>query len=154
MTEIFAKYREASRHLRNTSFEYAEALSWGIVEDFRAVDTVLFQRLVLKRVLEDWDTYDSPSDIAQVFRIVPNTTASVSISTKPSPDGYSYSNAEAFGRLDAEIGFLGYYDHNPSHADFHYLNGVIFSSHKYPDYVGHYVLIPNEDADVFCTKDS
>jgi hypothetical protein len=153
VTEIFAQYREAARHLRNTCFSYAETLSWGVVKDAEAVEEILFQRLVLKRVVEEWESYQNEAAIARLFRIVPNTTAQVWISTEPSPDGYSWHISETFGRLDAEIGFLGYYDHTPL-DDFHYIRGVLFASRKRPDCVGRFILIENGNVDVFCTIDS
>jgi hypothetical protein len=153
VTDIFALYREAARHLRNTYFSYARTLSWDTVEDAEAVEKVLFQRLVLKRVVEEWQSHKDETDIAHLFRVVPNTTAQVWISTEPSPDGYSWTTSDFMGRLDAEIGFLGYYDHNPT-DDFQYIRGVVFASRKRPDCVGHYILIENGNADVFCMQDA
>lgn len=153
VTEIFARYRESARHLRNTCFPYAETLSWDIVKDAEAVEKILFQRLVLKQVVKDWESYQHEADIARLFRIVPNTSANVSISTEPSLDGYSWTTSECIGRLDADIGFLGYYDHTPA-ADFHYIRGVLFASRKRPDCVGRYILIENGNADVFCTTEA
>jgi hypothetical protein len=52
VTSLFEEYREHARHLRNTAFDTRGKKDWDMIEDFDAVNAVLFERLVLYRLPE------------------------------------------------------------------------------------------------------
>lgn len=88
-TKIFESYREASRHLRNTFFSTRDSCDWAVIEDFDAVDKVLFDRLVLWRILPDGGTIAEDAIPMNKFLIEPSGAAMSAMISRDAPaSGY------------------------------------------------------------------
>lgn len=161
VTSIFETYRECARHLRNTYFSTRENNDWNIIEDFREVARVLFQRLVLCQLVEErfCDGHFQP-ELESIIKdnritIMPSSDRMpVMISRDLSGPYYDYPIAY-LEPGDAQIAFREYFDWNQfGLIDFGYYLGVIVSSSKYPEIVGHQVLIQTIYGKVMYSGDS
>jgi hypothetical protein len=151
VTQIFETYRECARHLRNTYFSTRDNEVWDIIEDFEKVARVLFERLVLVQLVEErfCDGKFEP-EIGSMIKgitimIAPSSTGMpVMISRDNSRGGNKYWDhpITQLETDDVEIVFREYFDWDQfGLIDFRYYLGTIVSSSKYPEIIGHQVLV-------------
>lgn len=143
VTHLFEVYRECARHLRNTAFSTRDTGDWETTEDFDAVASVLFQRLVLYRLM---DAYHPMLDRAVEDRrllIVPGSDRMpLMVSREKFGGGYWDHPVRSLGRGDARIAFLDYFDWD-QHAliDFRYYRGIVTHSVAHPEITDHEVFV-------------
>jgi len=148
VTPLFETYRECARHLRNTYFSARENSDWNIIEDFEEVARVLFERLVLCRMAEErsCDGHFEP-ELEGIIKdnkitIVPSSQRMPVMISRDLSGGYWDYPIAYLEPGDAEIAFREYFDWDQfALIDFRYYLGVIISSPKYPEIIGHQVLI-------------
>ena len=154
VTSYFETYREAARHLRNTYFSTRDTESWDVVDDFRVVDRLLFERLVLFRI-PTGNISVTHQDIQSFrFRIHPNGSGiPIMISRTVGSSGYWDHSITSLLPNDAEIAFLEYFDWD-QHAliDFRYYRCTIIDSVRHPEIRGHHALIQTSNAQVHYTN--
>ena|SRR5437762_3010122 len=157
VTSIFERYRECARHLRNTYFSAMESKDWEVIEDFDAVDRVLFERMVLYRLEDVWSARLSEPRMREFLRLVPSSAhgVPVMISRERESTGSWDHPITMLAPGDAEIAFTDYFDWD-DHAliDFRYYRGEVLQSQKHPDIVGHALFIETQYADVFYIPES
>ena len=155
INQLFQNYREHARHLRNTAFDTRIDRSWEVIEDFDAVAEVLFDRLVLVQLSEDYDRASRWKDTSY-FLIEPSGGGfRVMISRDVGASGYWDHDIEMLMAGEAVIAFHDYFDWDQfSVIDFRYYYGVIIDSQKYPGLVGHHVLIDTDSAAVVANQTS
>jgi hypothetical protein len=152
VTNLFERYRECARHLRNTQFSTIDTQEWDVIEDFEAVNRILFERLVLYRLDDMWSGRLREERMQEFLRLVPITAHGVPVMISRERDR-SGAWDHPIGRLapaEAEVSFNSYFDWD-QHAliDFRYYRGHILQSTKYPGIAGHEVLIETQHAHVF-----
>lgn len=125
--------------------------SWEIIEGFDAVNEVLFDTLVLDRlpisnyeVVRNWQEN-------RLFLIEPSGGGfSAMISRDIDKTGYWDHEIDMLMQGDAVIAFLEYFDWDQfALIDFTYFHGLILESEKYPEIVGHHILIEANSAEVY-----
>ena len=148
VTPIFETYRECARHLRNTYFSTRDNEDWEIIEDFEAVASVLFERLVLGQLAEErcCGSHFEPELQSMIkdnkIKIVPAADRMPVMISRELNSGYWDYPIQCLEPEDTEISFKSYFDWDQfGLIDFRYYLGIITSSTKYPDIVGHEVLI-------------
>jgi len=129
--------------LRNTYFSTRESQDWEVIDDFKEVDRVLFARLVLNRLRDDYDATLKTAVESNRILIVPEADRMpVMISRDKHGGGYWDYPIEHLQRGDATIAFRDYFDWDQhSLIDFRYYHGVILQSSLYPEITEHEVLI-------------
>ena len=143
VTDLFENYRECARHLRNAYFSTRDSQEYEIISDFEEVARVLFDRLVLFRLCEDYDATLPTAVQDNRLLIVPDAERMpVMISREKGGGGYWDHPIVHLQRREATIAFRDYFDWD-QHAliDFRYYHGVILESAAHPEIVGHEVLI-------------
>jgi hypothetical protein len=150
VTTIFETYRECARHLRNTYFSTRDNEDWDIIEDFEAVASVLLERLVLAQLAEERCCGNYVPETQNTIKnnkikLVPaSDRIPVMISRDSTRSGNRYWDhpITQLETDDTEIAFQEYFDWDQfGLIDFRYYLGTIISSSKYPDIIGHQVLI-------------
>ena len=148
VTPIFETYRECARHLRNTYFSTRDTEDWDVIEDFEAVASVLFERLVLGLLGEEkccggnLQTHLENIVRDNKLKIIPVTDRMPVMISRERNSGYWDHPINCLKEGEAEISFKDYFDWDQCGLiDFRYYLGTIISSSKYPDIVGHEVLI-------------
>ena len=152
VTDIFERYRECARHLRNTYFSTIESKDWETIKDFEAVDDVLFERMVFSKLEDVRSPRLSKARMSELLRLIPSSQHGVPVMISRDKGQTSGAWDNPIDRLtpeDAEIAFTGYFDWD-SHAliDLRYYRGQILSSKKYPAIVGHALFIETQYAEV------
>jgi len=142
-TKTFETYREASRHLRNTFFSTRDSGDWDIIEDFDAVDKVLFDRLVLWRILPDGAVIDESAIQMNKFLIEPSGAGMSAMISRDAPaSGYWDHPVDTLLPGDAELAFREYFDWDQHGLiDLRYYRVTVIGSTKYPEILGHDALI-------------
>jgi len=150
VTPIFETYRECARHLRNTYFSTRDNEDWDTIEDFEAVTSVLFERLVLGQLAEERSCGGYAPELQNTIKdnkiiIVPaSDRIPVMISRDSTGSGNRYWDHPIthLENDDTDIAFREYFDWDQfGLIDFRYYLGTIISSSKYPDIIGHQVLV-------------
>jgi hypothetical protein len=151
VTQIFETYRECARHLRNTYFSTRDNEDWDLIEDFEEVARVLFERLVLVQLAEErfcdgkFEPEIGRMIMGNTIMIVPGSTGmTVMISRDKSGGGNRYWDHPIthLETDDVEIVFREYFDWDHFDLiDFRYYLGTIVTSSKYPEIIGHQVLV-------------
>ena len=142
-TGIFETYREAARHLRNTFFSTRDSGDWEIVEDFEAVDRVLFEKLVLRK-LPSFNGKPTVEPLGEnVFLIEPASGDMPAMISREAPaSGYWDHPIDNLSRGDAVLAFQEYFDWDQHGLiDYRYLRATILRSSRYPEIEGHQALI-------------
>ena len=143
VTKTFETYREASRHLRNTFFSTRESGDWDVIEDFDAVDKVLFDRLVLGRILPNGGTIEDVAIRMNKFLIEPSGVGLSAMISRDAPaSGYWDHPVGTLLPGEAELAFREYFDWDKHGLiDLRYYRVTVISSSKYPEIQGHDALI-------------
>jgi hypothetical protein len=143
VTALFENYRECARHLRNTFFSTRETKDWDTVDDFTAVARVLFERLVLYRLQQNYSRMLDTAVHDHRLLIVPAAERMpLMISREKHGGGYWDHPVQHLARGDARIAFLAYFDWDEhSLIDFRYYHGVILESETHPELADHQVFI-------------
>jgi hypothetical protein len=143
VTSIFEAYREAARHLRNTSFSTRGSKDWDTIEDFDAVDDVLFDRMVLGRILPDLPPIPRSAVELNRFLLEPSGAGlSAMISRDRPASGYWDHVVDTLLPGEAVLAFREYFDWDQHGLiDFRYYRASILESSRYPDLKGHEALI-------------
>jgi len=157
VTEVFERYRECARHLRNTYFSTIQSKDWECIEDFDAVDEVLFERMVLQRLEDAWSPRLTKARMKEFLRLVPSSESGVPvmISCEKEQSGVWDHPLTRLAPGDAEIAFTSYFDWD-QHAliDLRYYKGQILASQKHPAIVGHALFIETQYAEVHYIPDN
>jgi len=150
VTKLFEEYREHARHLRNTAFDTRGSQDWDVIEDFDAVNTVLFERLVLYRLPESHFEKAKNWKDTSYFLIEPSGGGfSPMISRSKGSSGYWDHPVTMLMKDDAVIAFHDYFDWDQhGRIDFRYYYGVILSSTAHPELAGHHALIETNSAEI------
>jgi hypothetical protein len=150
VTNLFEEYREHARHLRNTAFDTRSSQDWGVIEDFDAVNEVLFERMVLYRLPEEHLEQAKNWKETSYFLIEPSGGGfSLMISRTEGSSGYWDHEVKMLMKDDAVIAFQDYFDWDQhGRIDFRYYHGIILSSKEHPDLAGHHALIETNSAEV------
>ena len=114
-----------------------------MVEDFEEVARVLFARLVLLRLRDDYDAELETAVESNLLLIIPDAERMpLMISRDKHGGGYWDHPITHLRRGDAKIAFRNYFDWD-QHAliDFRYYRGIILESAAHPEIVEHEVLI-------------
>jgi hypothetical protein len=143
VTALFQTYRECARHIRNTYFSTLTTKHWDTVDSFGYVNKALFKQMVLYR-LEG--KYSQSLEIVveqNKILIVPGSLyMPIMINREKEGSGYWDYPLKELEPGFATIAFKEYFDWDEHDLiDFRYYKGVILTSDKYPDIVGHEVLI-------------
>lgn len=151
ITDIFENYRVHARHLRNTAFNSRETKDWDVVSDFDVVDRTLFETLVLGRIpsldyqiASNWETNHAFLIHASGggFRVMMSPTQGAC--------GSWDHEIDVLMKNDGMIAFLKYFDWDDHGTiDFRYYYGTVIQSDKYPDIIGHHLLIPTDSAEIY-----
>jgi len=142
VTSTFENYRECARHIRNSYFSTRESKDWDVVEDFDEVDRVLFQRLVLYRLADNYDSALERAVPENCLLIVPSSQRMPLMISREKKGGYWDYPLDCIESGDAQIAFREYFDWDQHGLiDFRYYRGLILSSAKHPEITGHEVLI-------------
>lgn len=153
VTEIFDQYRECARHVRNVYFSTIQSKDWDTVENFEAVAKSLFERMVICRFRIGFFQLEPCEYTRDFFRIVPKTAhgTPVAIAREKNRTGAWDHSINTLTPTDCEIAFIKYFDWDDhSVIDFRYYWGEILNSQKYPEIVGHALLIETQYDDVYC----
>ncbi len=142
-TSLFETYREAARHLRNTFFSTRDSGDWDVVEDFEAVDRVLFQTLVLRKLSAACDKMTVDPAGQDMFLIEPCSGGMPAMISRDAPaSGYWDHPIKSLSQGDAVLAFQKYFDWDQhGMIDYRYLRATILRSARYPEIEGHEALI-------------
>jgi len=149
-THIFAKYREAARHLRNSFYVPSDNNDWDTVEDFDEVSVMLFKHLVLGEFQlprGDFDWLAQPSS----YFIVESSADDLPIMVnRDKQSGYWDNPIRKVKKGDLKMHFIDYYDWDSmGQIDFRYYRIRIMESDKFPQVVGFDAFIETIYADVY-----
>jgi hypothetical protein len=153
VTEVFDRYRECARHVRNTYFSTIQSKDWDTVENFEAVAQSLFERIVIYQFRIGFFQCEPREYTRDFFRIVPTVADGipVMISREKDRTGAWDHPIKTLTPTDCEIAFIKYFDWDDHGTiDFRYYWGEVLSSQKYPEIVGHALLIETQYADSYC----
>ena len=148
VTNLFEEYREHARHLRNTAFDTRDTQDWDVIENFDAVNEILFERLVLYRLPEGHFEQAKNWKNSSYFLIEPSGGGfPLMISRSKGHSGSWDHKVKMLMKDDAVIAFQEYFDWD-SHGriDFRYYYGIILSSKAHPELAGHHALIETNSA--------
>jgi hypothetical protein len=157
VTPVFRAYREAIRHLWNTSFRpLAEPTGdWDIRDEFDTIGRAIFSSIVLRplRILDQELSAASAAEPSplQGFRIVPDSEqgTTISINRDLPRSGYWDYPIQRVGPADVELHLLRFFDFDQlGYRDFEYYEVSIHASGTYPDIVGRVALIDVDHARV------
>jgi hypothetical protein len=153
-TAVFETYREAARHLRNTFFSTRDSCDWEVIEDFEAVAKILFDRLVLGRILPDGCEIPEDCLLENKFLLEPSGCGmSAMISREAPASGYWDHPVNTILPGEAVLAFREYFDWDQHGLiDFRYYRATIIESSKYPEIRGHDALIETIHAKVVYQK--
>lgn len=143
VTKTFETYREASRHLRNTFFSTRDSGDWDVIEDFDTVDKVLFDRLVLGRILPAGGTIAEDAVPMNKFLIEPSGAAMPAMISRDTPtSGYWDHPINTILPGEAKLAFREYFDWDQHGLiDLRYYRVTVIGSSRYPEIQGHDALI-------------
>ncbi len=153
VTAIFHNFREHTRHLQNTAFSETQ-FRYGNIE-FADVYNVLFNKLVLARIPSlpyeltlEWEEKNA-------FLIEPSGGGFCPIiSSERVHNGCWEHPVKMLMKGEAKIAFQRFFDWDEtSLLDYRYVYGIILDSARYPEIVGHDVLIPTDNVDFFVNPD-
>jgi hypothetical protein len=152
VTKVFESYREAARHLRNTSFSTRESEDWDIIEDFETVSEILFDRMVLARIPT---TAVPPADAVSGNRFLLEPSGggmSVMISRdRPAAGSWDHPVTALFPG-EAVLAFREYFDWDQHGlVDFRYYRASILESSRYPELAGHDAFVETIHAKIIYT---
>ena len=150
VTGLFQQYKEATRHLRNTSFVPESQSDWETVEAFDEISFFLFKHLVNVKLgifEKDWERW---GESLKEFKLVASSAILPIMINRDGDSGYWDNPVDEVQKGDLEIAFTEYFDWDQFDlADFRYIKGKIQSSEKYPELIGYNVLIESIYVDVF-----
>ena len=109
VTEIFENYRECARHLRNNYFSTRQSKSWDTVENFNEVNRVLFTKIVLQRLTDNYDAFTSRAVEDNRILIVPDAERMPLMISREKKGGYWDYPIQYLERGDAKIAFKEYH---------------------------------------------
>lgn len=150
VTKTFETFREASRHLRNTFFSTRDSGDWDIIEDFKAVDMMLFDRLVLGRIHPDGGIIDENAIRMNQFLVEPSGMKMSAMISRDTPvSGYWDHPIGTLLQGEAVLAFREYFDWDQHGLiDLRYYRATIVSSSRYPEIQGHDVLVETNQAKI------
>lgn len=143
VTRIFDAYREAARHLRNTSFSTRDSGDWDTIEDFEIVNEVLFDRMVLRRIPPEVTPVPSEAIEMNKFLLEPSGVGMSAMISRDRPAAGSWDHPiETLMPGDAVLAFREYFDWDQHGLiDFRFYRARILESSRHPDLEGHEALI-------------
>lgn len=153
VTDIFQKYREAARHLRNAYYVPYDADDWDMVEDFDEVSITLFKHLVLgelKISREEFDWLAQPSSKFVIESVANDLPLMIN---REGQSGYWDNAITKVKKGDLVMHFIDYFDWDAmDQIDFRYYRVRIVASDRYPNLVGNDALIETIYANVYYSE--
>ena len=142
ITNIFQRYREATRHLRNVFYVPVDRDDWDMIEDFDEMSVLLFKHLVLgelkiERGKMDWLAKPCPNFIidstSEILPLMVN---------RDGQSGYWDNPIKEVSKGDLTMHFIDYFDWDSmDQIDYRYYRIRIVASEKYPSLIGNDALI-------------
>jgi hypothetical protein len=114
VTAIFDHYRISARSVWNTAFwPDAELRDWDFVDDFRSIERILFNALVLAKVDKAFpgeDIFRKPIPFFQVSPSSPSIPIMIQCPRPNAPRGYWDDPVDQVAAGKIEMHFLGFFD--------------------------------------------
>ncbi len=150
VTNIFQKYRECARHIRNLYYVPKDINDEDILEDFRELSILMFKHLVLNEFGLNFESNEWLVEPSSMFQVVPlGDTCPIMINRKGQSEYWDHPVTE-IKKIDLEMVFIEYFDWDDMDLiDFRYYLVRIIESSTYPDLVGSDALIETIYADVY-----
>jgi len=151
---IFDHYRTSARAIWNTAFwPDQDFRNWDSIDQFRQIEKLLFQELVLAKVEREWPLQDLFEKTIPFFHVVPMVEHGTPImiqSPRPgAPTGYWDDPVNLIKPRQAELHFIAYFDWNEmDYIDLRYYRVKIASLDAKSDLVGREALIERQNATV------
>ncbi len=153
VTHIFQKYREATRHLRNTFYVPADRNDWDMDEDFDEVCVLIFKHLVLGELQIERESFDWLSKPSNLFLVESSADDLPIMINRDGQSGYWDNPIDKVKKGDLEMHFIDYFDWDSmDQIDFRYYQVRIVRSDKFPQLVDCDALIETIYADIFYNK--
>ncbi len=150
VTDIFQKYREGARHIRNSYYVPKDISDEDVLEDFSELSIVLFKHLVLNEFGLNFESSEWLVEPASMFHVVPlGQTCPIMINRKGQSEYWDHPITE-IKKSDFRMVFVDYFDWDDMDLiDFRYYRVRIIESSTYPELLGSDALIETIYADVY-----
>jgi hypothetical protein len=154
ISSIFDHYRVSASAIWNTAFwPDPDFRNWDSIDQFRDIEKLLFQELVLAKLEREWPLQKIFADAIPFFRVVPTIEHGTPIMIqKPrsgAPRGYWDDPVNAVKPAEAELIFIAYFDWNEmDYIDLRYYRVKIASFSAHPELIGREALIDRQSAAV------
>jgi hypothetical protein len=154
VTRIFEAYREAARHLRNTSFSTRDSGDWDTIADFEIVNKILFDRMVLERIPPKTPPVPREAIEMNKFLLEPSGGGMWAMISRDRPAaGYWDHPVDTLLPGEAVLAFREYFDWDQHGLiDFRFYRASILESSRYPDLEGREALIETIHARIIYTE--
>jgi hypothetical protein len=153
---IFDHYRMSARSVWNTAFwPDPQFRDWDFVEDFRSIEKILFNALVLTRFDEAFPMDDIFHKPIPFFQVAPSTTSVPIMIACPRPgvpSGHWDDPVDRVGIEQVTMHFIAFFDWNQLDCrDLQYYRVEIAGFDEQPHLVGREALIERQYVNVFFT---
>jgi hypothetical protein len=159
VSKIFDHYRASAREVWNTAFwPDPDFRNWDSIDQFREIEKLLFQELVLGKLDREWPLQNTFKDAIPFFHIIPTIGHGAPImiqNPRPgAPTGYWDDPVTIIKPGEAELVFIAYFDWNEmDYIDLRYYRVRITAFSAHPELVGREALIEREHATVRLAND-
>lgn len=154
VTDIFQKYRECARHIRNIYYAPDDFGDENTSEDFDELAIVLFKHLIIGEFGINRNLISWLAEPASMFQIIPSgDSCPIMINRQGQSDYWDHPITE-IRKDDLEMVFIDYFDWDDMDlVDFRYYWVRITASAAYPELVGFDALIATIYAEVYYRKE-
>jgi|SRR5579859_4306797 len=149
VTSIFDHYRISARSIWNTAFwPDPDFHRWDFVDEFRAIEKILFDSLVLNKLDLTFTTTELFRVPIPLFQVAPRGSMAPILIQCPrpyAPTGYWDDPVDRVGAGKVEMHFISFFDWNKlDYRDFQYYNVRIAAFDEHPHLVGREALIDRQ----------
>ncbi len=152
VTEYFEKYREASRHLRNTYYIPSDSDDWDKSDDFDDVNVMLFQHLVCAPLNINYDQVEWFCSTAPIFQLKPQgVRLPIMINRDPNVSHGNWDHqVNCVEPDDLELTFISYFDWDPQGVvDHRYIMCRIADAKNSKNVIGHTALVESTYVEIY-----
>lgn len=153
ITDLFHKFREVSRNLRNIYYLPSNSNDWATIDNFNEVSRILFFHLVLfplnlNRINFDW--FNKPYS---EFRVLPKSSdCPIMINRETSCGYWDYPTKEIQTKMN-KLSFISFFDwDHMSPIDQQYLRVIIENSTQSQEIIGKHALIEYNYCNIYYAK--
>jgi hypothetical protein len=153
ITEVLDHFRISARAVWNNAFwPDPDCRNWDSADQFREIERILFQQLVLEKFEIDHFHHDVFRVPVPAIQIAPSNETRIMIQ-KPRPNaatGYWDDPVNTISPGQAELHFIEFFDWNHmDYRDFRYYHAEIAKFNDHPELVGREALLDRQSGRAF-----